>query len=274
MSGGAAARSVILPAHGRRLARVIGLHPALRPVVSFGFLALVWLALSGVFPERLFPPLASVVGSATAQVAKGILPVYLQESLRHLAVASVMGVAVAVPVGILLGVSQRMGSFFLPLVSFFASLSGIAWLPMMLVWFGFGERTIVAAINYTVVFPVLYGTLVGVRTVPGVFVSAILTMGGSRWAVVRDVLLPGALPNVITGIRLGIAYGWRALIAAEMVVGANGLGFMIFNGQAVGDLSSVVVGMLVIGSLWLAIDRLILRPLEVATIERWGLMRT
>jgi NitT/TauT family transport system permease protein/taurine transport system permease protein len=206
-------------------------------------------------------------------IAKGILPSYVQESLRHLLVASLIGIVIAVPAGLLLGMSSRAAAFFSPLLSFFASLSGIAWLPMMLVWFGFNEKTIIVSINYTVVFPVVYATLLGARTVPQVYINAVRTMGGGRWRLIRDVIVPGALPNIITGVRLGIAYGWRALIAAEMLVAANGLGFLIFNARSVGDLSSVIFGMLVIGTLWLAMDRLILRPIEEATIERWGLVR-
>ena len=136
-----------------------------------------------------------------------------------------------------------------------------------------GSSSIIAAINYTVIFPVAFNTLVGVRTVPRIFRNAVLTLGGGRWRIIRDVLVPGALPNIVTGVRLGIAYGWRALIAAEIVVGANGLGFMIFDAQALGITSRIVLGMIVIGTLWLIIDQLLLRPIEQATIQRWGLVR-
>lgn len=254
--------------------RAVGLHPAVRPFVSAVIIAVIWSALAWIVPEQILPRIPAVLAAGGALVAKGILPDYVQESLRHLLVASVAGVVIAVPAGLVLGMSRRVAAFFSPLLSFFASLSGIAWLPMMLVWFGFNAKTIVISINYTVIFPVMYATLLGARTVPEVYVNAVRTMGGGRWTVIRDVIVPGALPNIITGVRLGIAYGWRALIAAEMLVAANGLGFLIFNARSVGDLSSVIFGMLVIGTLWLAMDRLILRPIEVATIERWGLMRT
>jgi NitT/TauT family transport system permease protein/taurine transport system permease protein len=143
----------------------------------------------------------------------------------------------------------------------------------MLVWFGFGERTILAAVNYTVLFPVIFNAMLGVRSVPRIYVNALRTLGGSRWRIVRDVLLPGALPNIATGMRLGLAYGWRALIAAEMLVGANGLGFMIFNAQNFHLTARIMLGMTIIGLLWLLLDYFVLRPLEEATIARWGLVQ-
>jgi NitT/TauT family transport system permease protein/taurine transport system permease protein len=160
-----------------------------------------------------------------------------------------------------------------PLLNFFQSVSGIAWLPLMLVWFGLGERTILIAVNYTVLFPVIFNAMLGVRSVPRIYVNAMRTMGGSRWRILRDVMLPGALPSIATGLRLGLAYGWRALIAAEMLVGANGLGFMIFNAQNFHLTSRIVLGMTIIGLLWLVLDYFVLRPMEEATIARWGLVQ-
>jgi NitT/TauT family transport system permease protein/taurine transport system permease protein len=158
-------------------------------------------------------------------------------------------------------------------LNFFQSVSGIAWLPLLLIWFGFGERTILVAVNYTVLFPVIFNALLGVRSVPPIYVNALRTLGASRWRIVRDVLVPGALPNIAMGVRLGLAYGWRALIAAEMLVGANGLGFMIFNAQAFHLTARIMLGMGIIGALWLALDYFLLRPLEEATIARWGMVQ-
>jgi NitT/TauT family transport system permease protein/taurine transport system permease protein len=169
--------------------------------------------------------------------------------------------------------SRRVADFVHPILNFFQSVSGIAWLPLILVWFGFGERTILVAVNYTVLFPVIFNALLGVRSVPRLYVNALRTLGASRWRIVRDVLLPGALPSIATGMRLGLAYGWRALIAAEMLVGAHGLGFMIFNAQAFHLTARIMLGMGIIGALWLVLDYFLLRPLEEGTIARWGLVQ-
>jgi NitT/TauT family transport system permease protein/taurine transport system permease protein len=224
-------------------------------------------------PAYYLPPPSAVLATAADLVAKGILPVYVAESLRRLLTAAGVAILVAVPAGLVLGLSRPVASFMYPLLNFFQSVSGIAWLPLMLVWFGFGERTIVVAVNYTVVFPVMFNALLGVRRVPRLYVDGLRTLGASRWRIVRDVVLPGALPNIVTGLRLGLAYGWRALIAAEMLVGAHGLGFMIFSAQNFHLTARIMLGMAVIGVLWVVLDYFVLRPLEEATIARWGLVQ-
>ena len=224
-------------------------------------------------PAYVLPPPTAVLAAGQDLVVKGILPTYVFESLRRMVVAALIAFAIGVPVGLALGTSRRLAEFAYPILNFFQSVSGIAWLPLMLVWFGFGERTILVAVNYTVVFPVALNALLGVRSVPRIYVSGLRTLGASRWRITRDVILPGALPSIATGMRLGLAYGWRALIAAEMLVGAHGLGFMIFSAQNFHLTARIMLGMAVIGALWLVLDYFVLRPLEQATIERWGLIQ-
>ena len=234
-----------------------------------------WSLTSAALPVPAYylPPPTAVLAAGVELLAKGMLPVYVGESLRRILLAALIGLVVGVPAGLLLGVSRRAADFAYPLLNFFQSVSGIAWLPLILVWFGFEERTILVAVNYTVVFPIIFNALLGVRSVPRIYVNALRTLGASRWRIVRDVLVPGALPNIATGVRLGLAYGWRALIAAEMLVGANGLGFMIFNAQSFQLTARIMLGMGVIGILWVTLDYFFLQPLEEATIARWGVVQ-
>jgi taurine transport system permease protein len=254
--------------------------------MSRGEAAVAWALLLGGFfaawslaaaslpvPSYFLPPPTAVLASAGELVTKGILPFYVAESLRRIVTAAVVALLVGVPVGLILGTSRRVADFFYPLLNFFQSGSGIAWLPLILVWFGFGERTILVAVNYTVLFPVIFNALLGVRGVPRIYGDGLRTLGASRWRILRDVVLPGALPSIATGMRLGLAYGWRALIAAEMLVGAHGLGSMIFTAQAFHLTARIMLGMAVIGLLWLLLDYFVLRPLEEGTIGRWGLVQ-
>lgn len=224
-------------------------------------------------PDYFLPPPTAVLGALAELATKGILPTYVAESLRRIVLAGLLGLVVGVPLGLFLGISRRVADFVYPVLNFFQSISGIAWLPLILVWFGFGERTILIAVNYTVLFPLIFNALLGVRSVPPIYANALRTLGASRWRIGWDVLLPGALPNIATGMRLGLAYGWRALIAAEMLVGAHGLGFMIFNAQNFHLTARIMLGMGIIGVLWLLLDYFLLRPLEDATIARWGLVQ-
>ena len=103
--------------------------------------------------------------------------------------------------------------------------------------------------------------------------NAAASLGAGRWAMLTEVLLPGALPNIVTGIRTGLGFAWRGLIAAEMIATNVGLGYMLFVARDYYKTEVIVLGMIVIGLLWLAIDRLLLAPLERATVERWGMVR-
>ena len=103
--------------------------------------------------------------------------------------------------------------------------------------------------------------------------NAAASLGAGRWALLTEVLLPGALPNIVTGIRTGLGFAWRGLIAAEMIATNVGLGYMLFVARDFYRTEVIVLGMIVIGVIWLLIDRLLLVPLERATIERWGLVR-
>lgn len=244
-------------------------------LVFLGALLAAWSLAAATLPvpDYVLPPPLTVFASGAELIAKGILPLYVGESLRRILVAAGLALLVGVPTGLVLGLSRRVADVVYPLLNFFQSVSGIAWLPLMLVWFGFGERTILVAVIYTVLFPVIFNAMLGVRSVPRIYVNGLRTLGGSRWRILRDVLLPGALPSIATGMRLGLAYGWRALIAAEMLVGANGIGFMIFNAQNFHLTARIMLGMAIIGLLWMLLDYFVLRPLEETTIARWGLVQ-
>jgi NitT/TauT family transport system permease protein/taurine transport system permease protein len=128
-------------------------------------------------------------------------------------------------------------------------------------------------ILYTSFFPIAYNVLSGVREIPIRYIQAVRTLGATRYQIIRDVLLPGAMPSIATGSRLSIGFAWRAVIAGEMLAGREGLGWMIFTGQDADRTSEVILGMVIIGITWIVLDHFLLRPLESDTIERWGLVQ-
>lgn len=237
--------------------------------------AVVWETVRVVFNVNpgIMPSLWSAVEAIGRVIANGILPDYVLHSLWRIAVAAGLSITLGVTLGLAIGLNALMASLFLPLLRYFNSLSGIVWLPLFLLWFGFNDKTVITTISYTLLFPVVFNTVVGVRTVPQVFRSAVLTMGGSWPRIVFDVIIPGAAPSVIGGIRLGFAYGWRALIASEMILSVGGVGFMIFQARASNLTDRLLAGMLIIGVLWALMDYFFLQPLEEGTIRRWGLVQ-
>ena len=177
-------------------------------------------------------------------VYKGILPEYLEDSVVRLAVGASTGMAIGIPLGVLVGLSRRAHAALWPVLLFFQAIGDIAWLPILLSWFGFGLATMTFVIVYTVLFPVVLNTVLGVRSVPVDLHRAALSLGASRPRILWEVVIPGALPNIITGLRNGLGYGWRALIAAEMIVGTSGVGFLMFDARRAGELHQGVGGAL------------------------------
>jgi taurine transport system permease protein len=246
-----------------------------RSLLPFIFLLAVWWGVYEIFdpaPTKLVNP-ANVLDAFFEVMREGTLPAYISQSMGRLLLGTVIGVVVGIPLGWLLGLDKDIANAAEPTLRFFNAISGIAWLPMMITWFGFTERTISSIIIYTMIFPVVFNTMVGVRTVPPVLRDAARSMGASWPRVIREVYIPGSFPSVMTGLRLGIGFGWRALIAGEFVVGGGGLGFLIFDARTAGVIERVMLGMIVLGALWLMIDRLILRPIEEYTAVKWGMVQ-
>jgi taurine transport system permease protein len=254
--------------------RTTARFPALAAIVPFIPVIGIWAAVvqAGVFPRVFLPGPMDVVHSFQGLIYKGILPEYLQDSVVRLLWGAGVGMALGIPLGLVVGMSERVRKLVWPLLLFFQAIGDIAWLPILLIWFGFSLTTMTVVIVYTVLFPIALNTALGVRSVPEVLSRAALSLGASKAGVVWHVILPGALPNIMTGLRNGLGFGWRALIATEIVVGTSGIGFMMFDARRAGSVVEILVGMVVLGLLWWVVDGWVLAPIEKATGERWGLV--
>jgi NitT/TauT family transport system permease protein/taurine transport system permease protein len=234
----------------------------------------LWIAVteSGMFPRAFLPGPVEVVKAFFSLTYRGILPDYLQDSLLRLITGAAVGMIIGIPLGILIGSSKWAHRVSWPILLFFQAIGDIAWLPILLIWFGFGLTTMTFVIVYTVLFPVVLNTVLGVESVPRDLARAARSLGASRARVLWEVTLPGALPNIITGLRNGLGYGWRALIAVEMIVGTSGIGFLMFDARRSGSVVEILLGMIILGLLWYIVDAWILAPIERATGQRWGLV--
>ncbi len=238
-------------------------------------LVVIWAVVVPLFQvnPRVFPSVGAVGDAALESIRDGTLLHHVGASLLRVGIGTVIGVVTAVPLGIAMGVSPAISALLTPLFRFFSVLAGIAWIPIATLWFGYGFGAIIFVIFNAVFFVVAYNTLLGVSTIPHTLRNAAASLGAGKWALLTEVLLPGALPNIVTGIRTGLGFAWRGLIAAEMIATNVGLGYMLFVARDFYRTEVIVLGMIVIGVLWLLIDRLLLAPLERATIERWGMVR-
>ncbi|MGB9366512.1 MAG: ABC transporter permease [Xanthobacteraceae bacterium] len=255
--------------------RLVTRFPSIGSLVPFiPVVALWWLVTYlQIFPRVFLPGPGEVWRSFTSLTYKGILPEYLQDSMVRLAVGALWGIALGIPLGLLIGMSRRAHAALWPVLLFFQAIGDIAWLPILVIWFGYGLVTMTFVIVYTVIFPVVLNTVLGVRTIHENMYRAALNLGASRARVLWEVVLPGALPNIVTGLRNGLGYGWRALIAAEIIVGTSGIGFLMFDARRAGSVTEIILGMIILGILWYIVDSWILAPVERATGQRWGLVQ-
>lgn len=251
------------------------LSAALAFLAPLGLLVLVWAAVVPAFhvTARVFPPVADVAMAGAQMLRDGSLLHHAEQSLLRVLVGTALAIAVSVPLGVAMSVSRVTSAILTPLFRFFSVLAGIAWIPIATLWFGYGFGAITFVIFNAVFFVVTYNTLLGVASIPQPLRYAAASLGAGPWRMLTEVLLPGALPNIVTGIRTGMGYAWRGLIAAEMIATNAGLGYMLFLARDFYRTEVILLGMIVIGTIWLLMDRLLLAPMERATIERWGMVQ-
>jgi len=228
----------------------------------------------GVLDSSLVPSPAQIASRAAALLhPRPLLLEYLGTSLYRVGTGLVCGSLVGVALGVLMGASVPARAAFKPLLDFLIAIPTICWVPLLLITVGMGDATIIVAVFLGCVFPVAYMSMNGVRAVPVDVVLAAAAVGADRVAVLRSVLLPGALPFIITGLRLAVGYSWRALVGAEMLAATtSGIGYMVYAARAFYDVGAMFVGLAVISLCGLAVDYLVLGTAERRTVQKWGMV--
>ena len=251
-------------------------HAIWRMLPALPFLALLlgwslywWAARPSA---ATLPSVGAVVQVIGELAGDGRLTQHMLASLWRLVLGAGLGIITGVVGGFLAGLYRPLAEFLNPLVVFFSALSGIIWLPLMIGWLGIGTALAVFLIWNTVFFIVFQNTVLGVQLIPELLEQGVSCLGAGRLEIIRSVILPGALPYVLTGIRSGLGFGWRALIAAELVGAPNGLGQMIFNAAEYHRSDIIIAGCIIIGTIAVTMDRWLLYPIERRTVQRWGLI--
>jgi len=234
-----------------------------------------WALLSnyGNVPEYMLPPLGQMWMRFREALVDGSLLRHVSGSLYRLAISFVIGNAIAIPLGIAIAMNRNVSDLLRPVLTFFQSIAGIAWVPLAVIWFGIGMGSVIFVITNTIFFGAIYSTVIGVQMIPKTLHRAVLCHGAKGMQVFTELILPGALVQIILGLRTSMAYGWRALVAGEMIAGSSGLGYMTIEAVQWYQTDTVIMGMILIGLLWLMLDRLLFAPLERHTVARWGLLQ-
>lgn len=251
---------------------------ARRAALPFGsllvFLAL-WelLAASGTWSETLVPPPAKVWDafvdiSTTHDGMRGYngttLVEHLGVSLRRIALGAGIGIAAGVVFGLLMGTVGWVRSLFEPWITFLRTLPPLAYFSLLVIWLGIDGEPKVTLLAVAAFPPVAVSTTTAVTAVPTSLIEAARALGASRWGVVRDVVVPSALPETLTGVRLAVGVAYSSLVAAELVNGLPGIGGMVKDAANYNNTSVVLVGIIAIGVSGLIIDGLLLRLERVA----------
>ena len=235
----------------------------------------LWLLVTEmgwVRPLFLPSPLAvwdKFVVAMTEGVSNSTLAQHTLASLGRVLGAFVLALVTAVPIGILMGVNRTIRGLFDPIIEFYRPLPPLAYLPLIIIWLGIGEFPKVFLIYLAIFAPMAIAARAGVRSVSTEQIHAAYAMGATRTQVISQVILKAALPEIFTGMRIGIGVGWTTLVAAEMVAAHRGLGFMVLNAAEYLASDTVIMGIIVIGIFAFAFD-LLLRYLEKILIPWKG----
>jgi NitT/TauT family transport system permease protein len=246
-----------------------------RNMFPFLVVAALWetVARLGVFPARLFPSLEAVAAALWRLTLNGILPHHALDTLARLGAGFAFAALAGTAIGLAMGRSRRAEDIFLPLVSIGAPIPGLAYAPLFLLWFGLGNTSAVLLVGFVSAFPVIFNTWTGVKAVKDIWVRSAQAMGANDARLFRHVILPGALPYILTGLRFGLAQAWRILVGVEMLAAVPwGLGWMIFGAREFLNIDVMLAGVAMIAAIGLGLEKLVFQPLERFTVVRWGMM--
>jgi ABC-type nitrate/sulfonate/bicarbonate transport system permease component len=245
------------------------LHVALQQWWLLALLLAVWTAASvlRILPPDVFPDLQSLAAVARDLSSGkgdvfGALGANVSASVLRFLAGYALSVAVGIGLGLLMAANSVVAALLLPILRFLYPIPGLAWTPLVIMWCGLGERAVVVLIFLSAVWPVLYGAYDGFRNIPAAYLNVARQLG-STWPVrVRRIMIPSALPILISSLRIAHGIGWRAIIGAEMIAALSGLGYMLNMGGELRRPDVVVLGMIVIALISVVFDRILFQPID------------
>jgi NitT/TauT family transport system permease protein len=259
-----------------RLWKKVWDNNVLRMVALLAVLALIWEVYARWLDNQLlFPTFSATVGALAASIGSGELPRAAAFTIQLLLKGYMVGLALAV-VLTAVATTTRVGADLLETVaSMFNPLPSIALLPVALLWFGIGDASVIFVLIHAVLWAVALNAYGGCRGVSPTLKMVGQNYGLSRLGYIRRILLPGAFPSILTGLKVGWAFAWRTLIAAELVFGVSsgsgGLGWYINDHKNQLNIPNVFAGLLTVIVFGLLVENLIFKTVENRTVRRWGM---
>ncbi|MCW3475688.1 ABC transporter permease [Limobrevibacterium gyesilva] len=239
-------------------------------------LALIWEVYGRWLDNPLlFPAFSETAGALVANILNGVIPERAAISLRTLAIGYTIGVSLAALLTIV-AIGSRIGTDLLEtLTAMFNPLPAIALLPLALIWFGLGTGSVVFVLVHSVLWATALNTHAGFRSVSNTLRMVGMNYGLRNFGLVWHILVPAAFPSILTGLKVGWAFAWRTLIAAELVFGVSsgsgGLGWFIFENRNQLETANVFAGLFFVILIGLFVENVIFATVEKRTIRRWGM---
>jgi NitT/TauT family transport system permease protein len=226
------------------------------------------------FPAVLLPTLPGVARTLFGLLTDGTMLWHAGYTLARVMVGFALAIVLGLPLGIWMARSRAVENFVLPLASALMPIPSLAWVPVFILWFGLGDAVTVAIVFYAAMFPMLLNTWTGVRAVNPLWLRAAQAMGADERALFWKVIIPGASPLIITGLRQAFVRSWIAVVGAEMLAASDwGLGWIIFDAKEFLNADVMLASLAVIGAIGYVFERLVFGSLERFTVLRWGMVR-
>jgi len=237
-------------------------------LLVLALLGVWWLSVVSA-ESVIFPTPWQVVRGAAELVADGTLWEHITASLARVGTGFLLAVVCAIPLGLWMGRVSAVYTTLNPVFQMLRPISPIAWIPLAILWFGVGNASPIFLIFIAAVFPMIVQTAAGVHTIEQRYLRAAENFGVTRLKLLRQVVLPAVLPEIIVGMRISLGVAWLVVVAAEMIALRSGLGYLIMDSRNAGNRYDLVVaGMIIIGVIGLLLDGL-MRLLEGHKSVRW-----
>lgn len=232
------------------------------------------IARSGWFAQALVPTLPMVASTLWAMLMDGSMAGHAINTLYRVFAGLTLAASFGLVLGFLMARYRPVEGFFLPLVSALMPIPSLAWAPVFILWFGLGNTATILIVFYAASFPMVINTWSGARAVNPLWLRAAGSMGAREGAMFWKVVVPGASPYIITGLRLAFQRAWIAVVGAEMLAAsAFGLGWVIFDAKEFLNADIMLASVAVIGAIGFVFERLVFGSLERSTVLRWGMVR-
>ncbi|MPZ53835.1 MAG: ABC transporter permease subunit [Acidimicrobiia bacterium] len=273
LDGDGAGFGVAIPDQRSALRQLGGqIYRAGRPLIA---IFVIWEIIGRAFgmSPLLLPRLADIADAFASGITSGILFQHIGLTLFRLFTGFAIGGTVGIVMGIISGRVKAVADWTVPLAALFLPIPSLAFAPLLILWFGLGNFPVIVLVALASSMPVFMNCYTGTLTVDPVQVNAAQSMGASGRSLFWKVILPGSLPHVLGGIRVGFARGWRAVIAGEFIAASGfGLGWFIFTSKNFLQTANVLVGIILIGVVGLLVEKILWERIERKTVVKWGMV--